>query len=113
MYIIKTSAEISEMFSRGKRIHTPFLTIVYASEKTEGAVQHDLRGRVAFIAGKKSGNAVWRNSAKRRMRAICHELGGPFPNLDVIFLAKSGICRAKYSKVLETCDEALKRAGIR
>lgn len=47
------------------------------------------------------------------MRAICNELGGPFPNLDVIFLAKSGICRAKYSKVLETCDEALKRAGIR
>ena len=49
------------------------------------------------------------------MRAVRHELGGPFPNLDVIFLAKSGICRAKYSKkVLETCDEALKTgAGIR
>ena len=108
METIKSSEDISYLFSHGKRLHTPYLTFIVLPVQ-----QHGRKGRVAFIAGKKSGNAVWRNSAKRRMRAICHELGGPFPNLDVIFLAKSGVCRAKYSKVLETCDEALKRAGIR
>ena len=108
METIKSKVDISDLFSSGKRLRTPYLTLIVLPAK-----QHGLHGRVAFIAGKKSGNAVWRNSAKRRMRAICQELGGPFPNLDVIFLAKSGICRAKYSKVLETCDEALKRAGIR
>ena len=112
MDIIKSSAEISEMFSRGKRIHTPFLTIVYASEKTEGAVQHDLRGRVAFIAGKKHGNAVWRNSAKRRMRAICRELQGPWAGYDVIFLAKSPITRASYSKVLTACAKVVEGSEL-
>ena len=93
METIKSKADISDLFSSGKRLRTPYLTLIVLPAK-----QHGLYGRVAFIAGKK---------------AICRELGGPFPNLDVIFLAKSGICRAKYSKVLETCDEALKRAGIR
>lgn len=100
------------MFSRGKRIHTPFLTIVYASEKIEGAVQHDLRGRVAFIAGKKHGNAVWRNSAKRRMRAICRDLQGPWAGYDVIFLAKSPVTRASYSKVLTACAKVVKGSEL-
>ena len=71
--------------------------------------QHDLHGRVAFIAGKRLGNAVWRNRAKRRMRAICHELGGPWPGLDVIFLARKGLTQASYSKVLSACQKAADR----
>jgi len=105
---IKSKADISDLFSSGKRLRTPYLTLIVLPAK-----QHGPSGRVAFVAGKKSGNAVWRNSAKRRMRAVCHELGGPCPGYDVVFLAKSGICRAKYSKVLTACDEALKRAGMR
>lgn len=69
--------------------------------------QHGPRGRVAFVAGKKLGNAVWRNSAKRRMRVLCVELGGPWDGLDVIFLAKSCICKVPYSKILTVCSEAL------
>ena len=63
--------------------------------------QHGQQGRVAFIAGKKNGNAVWRNSAKRRMRAICHELGGPWSGYDVVFLAKKATTENSYSKVLK------------
>ena len=85
---IKSRGDISDLFSCGKRLHTPYLTFIVLPTK-----QHGQQGRVAFIAGKKSGNAVWRNSAKRRMRAICHELGGPWAGYDVIFLAKSGIDR--------------------
>lgn len=75
--------------------------------------QHDRLGRAAFIAGKKLGNAVWRNSAKRRMRALCYDLCGPWIGFDVIFLAKSSICSVSYSRVLAACDNALKQAKIK
>lgn len=109
METIKSNTEISSLFKHGKRFHTPYLTfIVVRNEK-----QHDLPGRAAFVAGKKLGNAVWRNSAKRRMRAVCQELDGPWKGYDVIFLAKSNIVRASYSKVLSVCDDVLKQAGVR
>ena len=104
----KSRGDISDLFSCGKRLHTPYLTFIVLPTK-----QHGQQGRVAFIAGKKSGNAVWRNSAKRRMRAVCHELGGTWAGYDVIFLAKSGIMRILYSKVHTACAETLKRAELR
>lgn len=75
-------------------------------------MQHDLPGRVAFVAGKKLGNAVWRNSAKRRMRALCRDLGGPWVGYDVIFLAKSPLTAVSYSKVLNACGKALQRSSF-
>ena len=109
MDTITSSADISGLFARGKRSHTPYLTlIVLRNEK-----QHDPRGRVAFIAGKKQGNAVWRNAAKRRMREACRAVGGPWTGYDVIFLAKSGIMKASYSKVLTACSDAVEKGGLR
>ena len=61
--------------------------------------QHDPYGRVAFIAGKKNGNAVWRNAAKRRMRALCAEFGGPWSGFDIIFLAKRNILQIPFQKL--------------
>lgn len=117
METIKSSADISNLFSAGRRLKTPYLTLIVGergkSENNAGMKQHDLEGRVAFIAGKKNGNAVWRNSAKRRMRAICHELGGPWAGYDVIFLAKSSITGASYSKVLNACDRALGKSSLK
>lgn len=114
MDIIKSSAEISDLFSNGRRVKTPHLTVIVGERREvkddTGMMQHDLPGRVAFIAGKKLGNAVWRNSAKRRMRALCRDLGGPWPGCDVIFLAKSSLTTSSYSKVLNACDKALQRS---
>lgn len=110
MDTIKSSADISQLFSEGRRYKNHFVTIIVlkrASQSNNEMEQHDRAGRVAFIAGKKLGNAVWRNSAKRRMRAICHDLGGPWRGLDVIFLAKSSLTEASYSKVLRACDKTL------
>ena len=111
MDTIKSSSEISNLFAVGRRLKTPYLTFIVsdAAEKN-GAVrvkQHDRYGRVAFIAGKKLGNAVWRNKAKRRMRALCRDLGGPWEGYDVIFLAKSTLTASNYSKVLKACDKTL------
>ena len=108
MDTIKSSADISTLFAQGKRSHTSYLTlIVLRNEK-----QHDPCGRVAFIAGKKLGNAVWRNAAKRRMREICRSNGGPWVGYDVIFLAKSNILKASYSKVHSACASAIEKSEL-
>lgn len=107
METIKSREDFSDLFSRGRRVHTSYLTFIVLPQK-----QHGPCGRAAFVAGKKYGNAVWRNAAKRRMREICHALNGPWADYDVIFLAKSNIMEPSYSKVLTACDEALQRAGI-
>lgn len=113
---IKSSSDISNMFTTGKRLKTPYLTLIVVERsvgnENVGVKQHDLEGRVAFIAGKKLGNAVWRNSAKRRMRALCRDLGGAWMGFDVIFLAKSSLTSESYSKVLKACDKAIARSCL-
>lgn len=111
---IKSSAEISALFQNGSRLHTPYLTLIVGKHsENKNLEQHGHNGRVAFIAGKKLGNAVWRNKAKRRMRALCHDLGGVFPGFDVIFLAKSSLTQVNYSKVLQACEKALDHSELR
>lgn len=92
---IKSNTDISAVFTRGERYNSSGMTFIVLE-----APQHDQKGRVAFIAGKKNGNAVWRNAAKRRMRAIYTELNGPWSGYDVIFLAKRNILRVPYQRLL-------------
>ncbi len=99
---IKSGTDISNIFSHGKRYNTSALTLIVLRDSGHGHI-----GRVAFIAGKKNGNAVWRNSAKRRMREIYRDLGGPWPGFDVVFLAKRRIIDIDYSKVRTMCEEAV------
>lgn len=84
------------MFSHGKRLGASAITLLVLPASAE----HDPSGRVAFVAGKKNGNAVWRNSAKRRMREIARELGAPWAGFDVVFIAKRSTTSEMYSKVL-------------
>lgn len=76
------------------------------------AEQHDLNGRVAFIAGKKLGGAVWRNRAKRRMRSVCYNIGGPFDGWDVVFLARRSVAQAPFEEMKSQVEKALGRAKV-
>jgi len=89
-------------------VNTPELSLIVLS--TEG--QHDHDGRVAFIAGKKLGNAVWRNRAKRRMREACREVGGPFPGYDVVFVARKRATESPYGELIIHLHDNLKAAGL-
>lgn len=112
--IIKSNTEISRIFSSNRRYSNQFATFIVfdcvdESREKEKPLQHDPRGRVAFIAGKKLGNAVWRNSAKRRMREIYRARANLLEGVDVLFIARSPILKASYSKVLSTCEQTMKR----
>lgn len=93
---IKSSTDISYLFSHGKRLNGSCISLLVC--KRDDSV--DPRGRVAFIAGKKNGGAVWRNRAKRRLRAVAREMGAPWTGYDVVFIAKPATTAQKYSKVL-------------
>lgn len=105
METIKSSTEISYIFANGKRFTASSIVLLVQKK-----AQHDQKGRVAFVAGKKNGNAVWRNSAKRRMRAICRDLGGPWTGYDVVFIARKSTMSCEYSKVLSASKKLLKKS---
>ncbi|HAM16246.1 MAG TPA: ribonuclease P protein component [Eggerthellaceae bacterium] len=108
MKTIRSSSEISELFDRGRRVHTPHLNLIILRHEK----QHDHDGRVAFIAGKKLGNAVWRNRAKRRMRALCRDVGGPFDGFDVAFIARRDMDSAPWKDIRSDLANALRKAGV-
>ncbi|MBQ9001184.1 MAG: ribonuclease P protein component [Eggerthellaceae bacterium] len=103
METIKSSAEITNLFNEGRRIGTKDLTLIVL--RNEG--QHGQCGRAAFIAGKRLGNAVWRNRAKRRMRALCQAIGGPMPGYDTIYLAKRSTNIASFDAMKSSLTKAL------
>ena len=99
---IKSSADITYLFENGRRIGTPDFSFIIART----AEQHDQNGRVAFIAGKKNGNAVWRNKAKRRMRALYRDLDMDFPGYDMVLMARKQINEMRYVDLKEDLSQA-------
>ncbi len=67
--------------------------------------------QIGFTASKKVGNAVKRNFAKRRLRAIFREYSNFLNDGTYIFVAKQDIIDIKFSKLKNDIDKALKRVG--
>lgn len=83
MSTIKSSREIDTIFRQARRVAHPLVTALIASTP-EGRGRE---GRVAFVAGKRLGNAVIRNRSKRVLRAALARAGGPWPGYDVVLIA--------------------------
>jgi len=65
--------------------------------------------RVGYTASKKVGNAVARNRAKRRLRALSAELlpDAAQPGHDYVWIAKKGTVRAPFWKLRRDAKRAL------
>ena len=109
MDTIRSGADISALFSQGRRFHAAGFTAIVLPTGDRSPIRS---GRVAFIAGKKSGKAVWRNAAKRRLRALCREAGGPWAGRDVLFLAKRPLMDEPYAKVKDDFTAVVRRAAL-
>lgn len=67
--------------------------------------------RFAVVASKKIGNAVARNRAKRRLRAIFSELASTAKLGDYVIIAKDSLLSSKYSQASKNIRWALKKIG--
>lgn len=109
MSTIKSSREIGDIFHRARRISHPLL-IALIARTPDGRGPH---GRVAFIAGKKVGNAVIRNRVKRVLREGARETGIPWDGVDVLLMATSKTPSASHDALTAAFADVAARAKAR
>jgi len=68
--------------------------------------------KVGFTVSKKIGNAVKRNFAKRRLRALFSEIEEFLKEGTYIFVAKKNIINSEYEYIKNSIIQALKRLKV-
>ncbi|MDO5043722.1 MAG: ribonuclease P protein component [Coriobacteriia bacterium] len=109
MYVIKSKQEIESIFKNGRWYNHPFINVLVNQSDT----QRDPLGRVAFIAGKKTGMAYQRNRSKRMLRQAAFETGLPIPGYDIILVATPKTKEVSLEKLHEALEKVLLRAHIK
>ena len=65
--------------------------------------------RVGYVATRKTGNAVKRNKAKRRLRSLVYELQDQFDlGCDYVFVARSSLWSVKFETLQHDFEKVLK-----
>ncbi|MGI6230944.1 MAG: ribonuclease P protein component [Tractidigestivibacter sp.] len=106
METIKSNSEFEKVFSRGRRYSSDLLRIRVA-RTDEGD-----HGRVAFVAPKRLGNAVYRNRCKRVLREAARSCGLPLGSFDVILLSTDRTHDSSPEQVAVSLRGLLRRAGV-
>lgn len=104
---IKSTREIDLLFGKARRAANNHIVVLVRDTPAGRGPQ----GRVAFIAGKKTGGAVSRNRSKRVLRAAVHRQSFAWPGKDVALIARPETGRVPPSSLDESLRDALVRAG--
>lgn len=107
--VLKSSDQISDVFNTGIRYSSGLVRILIKKHEE----QRGPCGRVAFIAGKKLGNAVVRNKSKRLLRAAAQYCDMPVDGYDVVLMATSKTKSASSLEIAESLGYLLRKAGLR
>lgn len=104
---IKSTREIDAIFRTGARVSTPLFMLL----TTETPHGRDPSGRVAFIAGKKLGNAPFRSRCKRVLRETVRRIDPSWPGRDMVFVARHAAATATPSQLERALDQAIRKIG--
>ncbi len=93
----------------GRKQVTPGF-ILQAAALPEG-IASQRNPRVGFTASKKVGNAVARNRARRRLRALAREVLAPLavPGFDFVLIGRQGTLERDYAAMARDLRGALRR----
>jgi ribonuclease P protein component len=109
MDIITSSVQISDVFNLGTRFSSGNVRLMIRKQDP----QRGLSGRVAFIAGKKLGNAVVRNRSKRVMREAARATGLPVEGYDILLMATPRTRTSSQEELCASMARLLQKAGLR
>jgi len=99
---LKLPREFQLVYKRGKAAHAKSSVLFYLKGKEY---------KKGFTASKKVGNAVYRNRAKRRLRALFMEFSSQMNSGTYILVAKEPIRNTSHETLKSDFDKALKRVG--
>jgi ribonuclease P protein component len=105
---IKSSREIDTMFRGATKAANPVVMVLVARTP----VQRGRAGRVAFVAGKRLGNAVFRNRCRRVLRESVRRCGGPWPEWDVVVVARAKTAATGPDELDSAVRAVLERVGV-
>lgn len=103
---IKSKEDIERLFQSGRRSSSSSMTVI-ALENPSYMI-----GRCAFIAGKKLGNAPFRNRCKRVLREAARAIHAPFPKYDVIFMARKPAAAKGQARIEEEMKNLLNKLKV-
>jgi len=108
MSTIKSPRDIQAIFAESTRAAHPLMVALIAP--TPAGRGHE--GRVVFVAGKRLGNAVVRNRAKRVMRETVRGAKLSWPGHDVALIARDRTGKASPEELGEALKCVLTRAKV-
>lgn len=108
MRTITNAHEIDGIFKQGVRAAGGSVTLI--AMRTPIARGHE--GRVLFVAGKRIGGAVLRNRCKRVLRASVQRCGGPWPEWDVVLMARTRTASTPPGELDQAIEMGLRRLGV-
>ena len=106
MKTIKSKQEFEKVFSSGSRANHPLVRITYLKTDKTG-------GKVAFVAAKRLGNAVYRNRCKRLLREAARMSGLPDTGWSVILFSTNKTHESAPDEIATALGKLLRRSGVR
>ena len=100
---IKSNKEIDLIFKNGEKLNFPFLNLILYKDNKQ-----QINGKVAFLAGKKNGNAVWRNKSKRILREVYKQLN---INNDYkcLLIANKNLLNEKFETIVKEVNKEINK----
>ncbi len=108
-YRLRKNIEFNKVYKNGRSYWNKYLVIyVYKNPANKGNIT-----KVGYTITKKIGNAVTRNSIRRRMKEIVRlNFSNIKPGYDIIFIPKKNIVNLSYKELENSMIHILKIAKI-